>query len=146
MIRQANKFDKPDIIDMLRLFRDESPFEDYKHLENVDYINKLLDEILAGKGIIFIKPNAGIIIGLIAPTIWSDKIYLMQELAWFVKPEYRKSTTGYRLLKAYFEYAKELKKQNRIKFYTISRMITSPKFNYEKYGFKKIEESWISHD
>ena len=146
MIRQASKFDKPDIIEMLRLFKDESPFDDYKSLDNVEYINQMLDELIAGKGVIFIEQGVGMIVGLITPTIWSDKIFCMQELAWFVKPEHRKSTVGYRLLKAYFEYAKELKRQDRIKFYTISKMITSPDFNYAKYGFKKIEECWISHD
>lgn len=146
MIRLANKFDKPDIIEMLRLFKQESPFTDYKSLENVEYINKLLDSILAGQGVIFIEPNVGIIIGFISPTIWSDKIYFMQELAWFVKPNYRQGTAGYRLLLAYIKYAKDLKEQKRINFYTITKMTTSPNVKYEKYGFKKIEECWISHD
>lgn len=146
MIRQANKFDKPDIIEMLRLFRDESPFDDYRPLENVEYINGLIDKILIGQGIIFIKPNVGIIIGWITPSIWSDKIYCLQELAWFVKKEHRQSTAGYRLLVAYISKAKELKSQGRISFYTMSKMITSPDFNYSKYGFTKIEECWICHD
>lgn len=146
MIRQANKFDKPDIIEMLRLFRDESPFDDYKPLENVEYINGLIDRILAGQGAIFIEPNKGVIIGLIQPTIWSDKIYCMQELAWFVKKEFRQSSTGYRLLKSYIDYAQELKRQDRIKFYTMTKMVTSPNIKYEKFGFSKIEECWISHD
>lgn len=146
MIRQANKFDKPDIIEMLRLFRDESPFDDYRPLENVEYINALIDKILIGQGVIFIKPNVGIIIGLITPSIWSDKIYCLQELAWFVKKEHRQSTAGYRLLAAYISKAKELKNQGRISFYTMSKMITSPDFNYSKYGFTKIEECWICHD
>lgn len=146
MIRQANKFDKPSIIEMLRLFRDESPFDDYKSLENVEYISGLIDNILAGQGVIFIKENVGIIIGLITPTIWSDKIYCMQELAWFVKKEHRQTSAGYRLLVAYINQAKELKKQGRIDFYTMTKMITSPNVKYEKFGFHKIEECWISHD
>lgn len=146
MIRQANKFDKQDIIDMLRLFRDESPFTDYKPLENVEYISGLIDRILAGQGVILIEPNKGMIIGLIQPTIWSDKIYCMQELAWFVKQEFRHTSIGYRLLKAYLDFAKELKRQDRIKFYTMTKMVTSPDVKYDKFGFSKIEECWISHD
>lgn len=146
MIRQANKFDKQDIIEMLRLFRNESPFIDYKSLENVDYISSLIDRIIAGQGAIFIESNKGMIIGLIQPTIWSDEIYCMQELAWFVKKEFRNSSVGYRLLRAYIDFAEELKRQDRIKFYTMTKMVTSPDVKYDKFGFRKIEECWISHD
>jgi len=146
MIRKANKFDKEDVISMLRLFRDESPFVNYKQLENVTYISGLIDKIIAGMGVIYIKPNQGIIIGIIQPTIWSDKMYVMHELVWFVKKEFRKTSVGYRLLKEYIDYAKALKEKNSISFYTITKMVTSPDVKYEKFGFSKIEENWISND
>jgi RimJ/RimL family protein N-acetyltransferase len=161
MIRQANKFDKQDIIEMIRLFGDESPFDEYKKLrlfdsenetnksrtiENVEYINQMIDAIIAGKGVIFIEPNKGFIMGIITSNIWSDKIYSMQELAWFVKKEHRNTSIGYRLLKSYIDYSKELKQQGRINFFTISKTINSPNLKYEKFGFNKIEESWVGYD
>jgi GNAT superfamily N-acetyltransferase len=64
-------------------------------------------------------------------------------LAWYVKPEYRNTTIGYRLLKAYVEYGKQLKAQNRIKMFTITKMVTSPDIKYGKFGFTKLDENWV---
>ncbi|CAB4133897.1 hypothetical protein UFOVP263_43 [uncultured Caudovirales phage] len=147
MIRKANKFDKPQIIEMLRMFRDESPIQQYKELENAEYINRLLDSIIAGQGVIFIADGIGMIIGIIIPTIWDDKSLALHELAWYVKPEHRSTSalTGYRLFREYIEYAKQLKDNGNIKLYTMAKMITSPYIKYEKYGFTKIEESWMNN-
>jgi hypothetical protein len=71
---------------MLKMFRDESPIEQYKKLDNPDYIYSLIDTIIAGKGVIFIEDNIGFIMAIITPTIWCDKTYAMYELAWYVKP------------------------------------------------------------
>lgn len=146
MIRLANKFDKPQIIEMLRMFRDESPIEQYKSLENVEYISALIDSILVGRGVIYIEQDVGMIIGIIQPAIWCDKTFVLHELAWFVKPEHRHTTIGYKLLKKYLDYAKALKDANIIKMFTLSKLTTSPNMKYEKFGLVKIEENWICHD
>ena len=143
MIRTATKYDKTQIIEMMQLFRAESHIEQYKDLDNVEYWNQLLDNILAGQGIIYIEDNVGLIMGLIVPTIWCNKTLALHELAWYVKPEYRNTTTGYRLLKAYVEYGKQLKAQNRIKMFTITKMVTSPDIKYGKFGFAKLDENWV---
>lgn len=146
MIRLANKFDKPQIIEMLRMFRDESPIEQYKGLENVEYISALIDSILVGRGVIYIEQNVGMIVGIIQPTIWCDKTLVLHELAWFVKPEHRHTTVGYKLLKKYLDYAQGLKDANIIKMFTLSKLTTSPNMKYEKFGLVKIEENWMCHD
>ena len=143
MIRKATKYDKTQLAEMLKMFRDESPIQQYKELNNYDYIYSLIDELIAGKGIIFLEDNVGFIMAIITPTIWCDKTYAMYELAWYVKPEYRHKTVGYKLLKSYIDYAKELKEQGRIKLFTVTKMITSPNFDYSRFGFKKIEENWM---
>jgi hypothetical protein len=143
MIRLANKFDKDGIMDLMRMFRDESPIKQYKDLNNVEYISRLLDTIIAGQGVIYIEENVGMIIGVIQPTIWCDKTFALYELAWYVKPENRNTSVGYRLLSAYVLHANKLKDEGRIKLFTMNKMITSPDIKYEKFGFAKIEESWI---
>ena len=102
-----------------------------------------MDSIIAGRGVIFIEDNVGFIIGLISPIIWCDKTLALYELAWYVKPEYRHKTVGYKLLKAYINKAQELKNQGRIKLFTMTKMTTSPNINYERFGFTKIEENWM---
>lgn len=128
---------------MMRMFRDESPIQQYKDIDNPEYFDSLVDSIIAGRGVIFIEDNVGFIIGLISPVIWCDKTLAMYELAWYVKPQYRMGIVGVRLLKAYLDYAKQLKEQGRIKLFTITKMVTSPDFDYSKLGFKKIEENWM---
>lgn len=147
MIRQANKFDKTQIIEMLREFRNESPIQQYKELENAPYINSLIDSIMAGRGVIFIADGIGMIMGLITPTIWDDKTLALYELAWYVKQEHRSTSSlvGYRLLREYLNYAKRLKDEGKIKLYTITKMTTSPDIKYEKFGFSKIEENWMNN-
>lgn len=143
MIRKATKYDKEQIIDMMQMFRAEADIEEYRHLDNVVYWNKLLDNILAGQGVIFIEDNKGLMMALIAHTAWCDRTFQMYELAWYVKPEYRNTTLGYRLLKEYIDYGKQLKEQGRIKLFTIAKMVTSPNIKYEKFGFRKLDETWI---
>lgn len=142
MIRQATRYDKSQIIEMMKLFRDESKIKNHSQMNDEVYIGKLLDSILAGKGIIYIKDNAGFIMAIINPSIWDGKSLLMQELAWYVKPEFRNTSIGYRLLKSYIDYGKKLKEEGRISLFYVSKMVTSPNIKYEKFGFSKLEESW----
>jgi GNAT superfamily N-acetyltransferase len=143
MIRQATKYDKTEIIEMMQLFRAEADIEQYRHLDNIVYWNKLLDNILAGQGIIFLEEGKGLIMALITHTAWCDRTFQMYELAWYVKPEYRNTTVGYRLLKEYIDYGKQLKEQGRIKLFSIAKMISSPNIKYDKFGFNKLDETWI---
>ena len=143
MIRLANKYDKTQIIEMIRAFRTESGIEQYQVLDNEEYWNQLLDSIFAGLGVAYIEEGKGVILGLIAPIIWCNKHYGLHELMWYVKPEYRHTTTGYRLVKAYINYGNELKKTGRIILFTLSKLSSSPDLKYDKFGFKKIDENWM---
>lgn len=143
MIRQATKYDRIQLQEMMRMFRDESPIQQYKDIDNPEYFNSLVDSIIAGRGVIFIEDNVGFIMGIISPVVWCDKTYAMYELAWYVKPQYRMGMVGVRLLKAYIDYSIKLKEEGRIKLFTITKMVSSPDFDYSKLGFKKIEENWM---
>jgi N-acetylglutamate synthase-like GNAT family acetyltransferase len=143
LIRKATKYDKTQLAEMLKMFRDESPIQQYKELNNYDYIYSLIDSIVAGRGVIFLEDNIGFIMAITTPTIWCDKTYAMYELAWYVKPEYRHKTIGYKLLKTYIDYANQLKQEGKIKLFTVTKMTTSPDFDYSRFGFKKIEENWM---
>ena len=143
MIRQATKHDKKQIIELMKLFRAEAGIKQYQNIDNEPYWNRLLDTILAGAGVVFIEDGVGLFMAIITPTIWCDKTLQMQELAWYVKPEQRNTSVGYRLLKKYIEYGKELKEQGRISLFAIAKMVTSPDIKYGKFGFTKLDENWI---
>lgn len=143
MIRQATRQDKAQIIVMMKLFRREANIQQYKDLDNEPYWNRLLDTILAGAGIIYIEDGVGLIMAIITPSIWCDKTLYMQELAWYVVPEKRNTSIGYRLLKKYVDYGNELKAQGRIAMFAMAKMVTSPDIKYGKFGFTKLDENWI---
>jgi hypothetical protein len=143
MIRQANKYDKTQIIEMMKLFRAEADFAEMQDVDNEPYWNQLLDNIFAGQGVVFIDEGKGLIMALITPTIWCDKTFAMHELAWYVKPEQRNTTVGYRLFKSYINYAQKLKAEKRIKYFSMTKLDVSPNLKYEKYGFRKKDENWI---
>lgn len=142
-MRQATKYDKTAIIEMMKEFRKEANIAEYADVDNEPYWNKLLDSIFAGAGIVFIEEGKGIFLAVIAHTIWCDKTYYMQELAWYVRPEYRQTTIGYKLLKKYIEHGKELKANGRIKFFCVAKMPSSPDIKYDRFGFRKLDDNWM---
>lgn len=143
MIRQATKYDKTQIIKLMKEFRANAEFPELLDINNDDYWNVLLDNIFAGQGVIFIEEEKGLLIGLIIPSVWDNKTLILHELAWYVRPEFRGGTTGFRLFMAYVEYGKQLKTQGRIKYFTMSKLDNSPNLKYQKYGFRKKDENWI---
>ena len=142
MIRQITKYDKTSIVQMIQQFGNECPIEYYNNLDKT-HIGKLIDNILAGMGIGYIEEDKGLILGIIVPTTWNPNVLMLHELAWYVKPEFRNTPIGYRLLKKYIEYGNELKDSGRIKMFLMGRFDSSPNIKYEKFGFKKLEESWV---
>lgn len=143
MIREATRYDKKLIIDMLNEFRLESPVKEIQPEPNEEYFNQFLDNVFAGQGKCFLFDSSGLLLCVVLPTLWNNKVYALHELAWYVRPKYRGGSIGYRLFKRYIEYGKQLKEEKRVKYFTISKMISSPNLNYEKYGFIKLDENFI---
>jgi hypothetical protein len=143
MIREASKFDKDAIIELMKEFRESADFVEVLADDNVEYWHRLLDSIFAGAGRVFYEEGKGLLMCIIIPTIWDDKIFALHELAWFVRPEWRKGTTAFRLFDAYMHYGKELKAQGRIKYFTVTKLDVSPNLDYERFGFRKKDENWI---
>ena len=143
MIFKASKYDKAIINDLMLQYKHEAKIDQFKDVGESQYWHQLLDQIIAGRGVIFLAENHGILIAMILPSIWSDKIMIMHEMAWYVTPERRGSSAGYRLMKAYLDYGNDLKQNGRIKGFTMSKMPSSPDLNYDRFGFKKLDENWI---
>lgn len=147
MIRKATKFDIPDVLEMLRHYRSETPLEFLKDADNAEYITGMLTELIAGRGVVLLAEQDGKSIGMmiaaVMPNIWSPKHFTLTEFAYWVEPEYRGGTAGYRLLRAYLDEAIVLKDAGRICNAFISKMVNSPDLKYNKFGFSKLEEFWV---
>lgn len=142
-MREATKHDKIQIWEMMLKFRNESGVNDFMHLENQPHFFSLLDNIFAGQGIVYIEEGKGLLMAIVLPSIWCNKTFALHELAWYVLPEYRNTTIGYRLFKAYLDYAKKLKTIGRIQYFTMTKLDNSSNFDYAKYGFSKKDENWV---
>lgn len=148
MIRQANIYDIDNIIEMLKHYRDADPVKTIKNANNREYIVNMLTQLIAGIGVVFLAEKDNKIIGFlmagIIPNFWNPESAELHELAYWVEPEHRGGTAGYRLLKIYCDYGQKLKDEKRIDLFTVSKMINSPDIKYQKFGFEKIEEMWIN--
>jgi GNAT superfamily N-acetyltransferase len=147
MIRKANKFDIDAIVKMLIDYREHSPLNALRFANDREYIKQMLSNILAGAGVIFVSEKDGVLIGMLIaakfPNIWNPEIIQCSEIAYWVDPEYRGGSSGYRLINAYLLECEELKKLNQINFYTVSKMVNSPDLKYDRFGFEKLEETWV---
>lgn len=145
-IRLANKFDLPYICDMLRNFRNETPIDIMRDCDNEDYINKLYHHIILGGGLALIAETEkpiGMIIGIKDHNIWDPELKVLRELVYWVEPEHRGTTAGYRLIKEYNKHAQQLIDDGKIKLFTMTKMINSPDLDFSRFGYKKTEEVWV---
>jgi len=147
IVRQATPFDVPALLDMLRSYRRLTPLKFLAEADDAEYVTKLLTELIAGKGVALVVENDGVVgmlLASISPSIWSPKHLLLTELAYWVEPECRGGTAGYRLLSEYKKIGEQMKKENRICNFLISKMSNSPNLQYQKFGFDKLEEFWVA--
>ena len=147
MIRQANKFDMDSIVRMLKAYRDKAPAQFLRDSNNQEHIEKLITNIIAGAGFILlaIKDNdpVGMVIAAQHPNIWNPDVMQVSEIAFWLDEEHRGDKFAHRLLHAYLQQCEEWKQEKRIHFFSLSKMVNSPDLCYEKFGFEKLEETWI---
>ena len=142
MIRKATRFDKTELIEMLEQFNKEF-LPEYTEFFKKETVDKLLNIIIAGAGIALIEEGKGMALGAMTPCLYDENIFILSEVAWYAKPEYRNTSVGYRLFKAYIDESNKLMFENRIKASIINKLHNSPDIHYQKHGFKKVQESWI---
>lgn len=147
MIRQANKFDMDSIIRMLKAYRDKAPTQFLRDSSNQKHIEKMLNNILAGAGFILLgikdEEAVGMVIAAQHPNIWNPDVMQVSEIAFWVDEEHRGGKIAHRLLHGYIQQCEEWKKENRIQFFALSKMNNSPDLSYDRFGFEKLEETWI---
>ena len=144
-IRFADVWDTEEIITMLDHYRQSSPLAFHKESGEAR-ARKILAQIFAGRGFILLSEEqfgiTGMLIAIKNANIWDEEALMVNEVAYWVEPEHRGTSAGYRLIKAYQEHCDTMKESGEIKAYTISKMSTSPDLKYNRFGFEKIEEMW----
>jgi len=146
VIREANKFDVPEIVRMLKSYRDNAPAKFLQSASNQPYIERFLRTIIAVDGFILLaikdeKP-IGMLIAIKHPNVWDAEIKQISEIAFWVDEDKRGGSAGSRLLKTYIKKCDEYKSKKQIAFFTISKMHNMTDVNYARFGFQKLEETW----
>jgi GNAT superfamily N-acetyltransferase len=143
-IRQATKYDAKDIIEMLWHYHDSGNI-DGLDVPDESTALKILTMILAGSGIALVAEKSTGLVGMLlafkAPFLWDNSKYTMNEIAYWVEPEHRGSTAGYRLLAEYVKYCDEQVDEGYITNYTMSQM-NGQSLDYSRFGLKPIETTW----
>lgn len=143
-IRQANKFDLPQLLQMLWNYHDSGSIKGLS-VDDEETAKKILTVILVGGGLALVseKDNklTGMLLAVKSPFLWDHKKLIMNEIAYWVEPEHRGSTAGYRLLKEYVEHCDSLKDDGKIHNYTMSQL-SGQNLDYSRFGFRPVEQTW----
>ncbi len=147
MIRQAGLKDFDNIMDMMINFANSSPYEAHHNPQyNDKYVRNLLVSIIK-QGIILIGDHkdktVGMLIAGISSDPWLPEVKTLKEIAWWVEPDARNTTVGYKLLKKYIEYGVTMQSKGLINGFTLTNMTQSPDFDLEKRGWEKIEHNYL---
>jgi GNAT superfamily N-acetyltransferase len=146
-IRIANKFDMPYLIDMVKHFHESINLPDtIGQPLDFEYINKIFHHAILGGGLVLvaeIEKPIGFLFALKSPNIWHPKQISLQELILWVEPEHRKFKLGHSLMEKFSEIAKDMITEKKIISATMSNTKNISTINYEKFGFSKLEETWV---
>lgn len=147
MIRHATISDRPHILDMLYEFGDETPIKLLQApVMNDLYVMRTID-IIQRSGIVLVSETDGEVSGMLMAQIvgdtWMPDRKYMKELCWYVRPQHRGSTAGYRLLKKYDEHCEKLMEKGVIRAYGLTTLSNSPQMDLEKRGWQRVETDWV---
>ena len=146
MIRQATKYDMPVLIEMMRDYSAQAPIKAIQKNEahNESHVAQLMTIMMAGKGFVLIdNENRGFLAAMVINNFWCPNVIELHEIAWWVKPEYRKTTVGGRLWKEFDRMAQKMINDGRVTFACTSVLANSPLIDYTKRGYKLMEATFF---
>ena len=146
MIRLATRYDIPRLLEIVEAYAHENTIKKLgaSHNHFPRYVEELLFSIIQGRGFIFIDANMrGAIIAYKNSNIWSPKVKELNELLWWVEPEYRNGTVGGRLWKAFDEQAQKMLDLGEIDYVCTSIAATGPLIDFSKRGYKPLGASFV---
>jgi hypothetical protein len=134
-------------MEMMINFANSSPYSAQHNPDyNDEYVRRLLCQFKS-QGVILVGEIKGEIQGMliagIAPDVWLPQLKAMKEIAWWVEPEHRMTSLGYRLLKEYVKCGEKMKEHDIIDTFTLTNMEISPDFDLEKRGWRPIEKNYV---
>lgn len=146
MIREANKHDMPQLLQMMRDYSTQTPVPALQAAAAHDeaHVANLMMQMMAGRGFVLIdNESRGFIAALIITNIWCPEVYELHELAWWVKPEHRNGTVGGRLWKEFDRLATDLIDDGRIDVAVTAVMANNSWIDYTKRGYAPMQATFF---
>ena len=146
-IRFAGIKDFDRIMALMINFANAAPVEDY-HNPKYSYrgVQNFLTNVLKAGTIIVGEVDGeiqGMIIAAVDSNPWLPHIRTLKEMAWWVEPEYRNTSLGYRLLKEYIRVGKLGQDTGAISNFTITTLMDSPIRDLERFGWRPVEKNYV---
>ncbi len=146
MIRRATRYDIPRLLEIVEAYAFENPITVLGKPVNHDpkYVESLLFGIIMGRGFVYIDNHMrGAIIGIKNQNVWCPKVRELNELLWWVEPEYRNGTIGGRLWKAFDQEANQMLANGDVHCVITSVSASGPLIDYTKRGYKPVGASFV---
>ena len=146
MIREANKHDMPQLLQMMRDYSTQTPVPALQEATAHDeaHVANLMMQMMAGRGFVLIdNESRGFIAALITTNVWCPEVYELHELAWWVKPEHRNGTVGGRLWKEFDRLATDLIDDGRIDVAVTAVMANNTWIDYTKRGYSPMQATFF---
>ena len=146
MIREANKHDMPQLLQMMRDYSTQTPVPVLQAAAAHDeaHVANLMTQMMAGRGFVLIdNESRGFIAALITTNVWCPEVYELHELAWWVKPEHRNGTVGGRLWKEFDRLATDLIDDGRIDVAVTAVMANNTWSDYTKRGYSPMQATFF---
>ena len=146
MIREANKHDMPQLLQMMRDYSTQTPVPAFQAAAAHDeaHVANLMMQMMAGRGFVLIdNESRGFIAALITTNVWCPEVYELHELAWWVKPEHRNGTVGGRLWKEFDRLATDLIDDGRIDVAVTAVMANNSWIDYTKRGYSPMQATFF---
>lgn len=146
MIREANKHDMPQLLQMMRDYSTQTPVPALQSAAAHDeaHVANLMTQMMAGRGFVLIdNESRGFIAALITTNVWCPEVYELHELAWWVKPEHRNGTVGGRLWKEFDRLATDLIDDGRIDVAVTAVMANNTWIDYTKRGYAPMQATFF---
>ena len=140
-VRRATKSDRGAVLSMAWRFLEESHYRGL--LEgNVEHLEKQID-VLLENGVIFVADDGADVVGMIAGISFTHPFsgqVTAVEYAWWVEPEFRGSSAGGRLLKAFERWA-AAQRATAIQMIAPAGAVELEGF-YQRRGYEEVETTF----
>lgn len=146
MIRDASKFDMPELIAMMRDYSAQAPARALQRAKVHDqsHVEQMMASMMAGRGFVVIDDQSrGFIAAIITNNVWCPSVLELHELAWWVKPEHRNGTVGGRLWKEFDLRAQRMLADGKIDIACTSVLANSQFIDYTKRGYQPMEATFF---